>query len=184
MSKKHEPRHAPRLGASYRAGTKAVEVLSPALDEAANAEQARNFKTFVGNLKTKAWTPAYAGNLIVATADAALDTKMQHSGALSRGSVTAWVPEIVRLGQTMAGGGVSIGGTGPVNYRGAQGAFVESGTGFNSQSGTFNLASPNFWRYQGAKRAGQIIRKVARSGVGQRVFGPVKQFGRALGVTL
>ena len=183
MPKHKEPTRSPRIGASYRAGTKALEVMAPVTDELASSIQARNFKTFPTSLKDKAWTTAYGANLLVATADAALDSKMGHSAALSRGSVTAWIPEVMRLSAASAAGLGVFGGTSR-DFRGAHGAFVEAGTAYNPNTGTWNPQSGHFVAYQGAKRVGQIVRKLASSNVGRRVFGPAKKAFGAMGVSL
>lgn len=179
--KKKEPTHSSRLGASFRAGTKMIEVLSPVTDETVNSIKARNFKTLPANIKSKAWTTGYGANLVIATADAALDTKMGHSGALSRGSITAWVPEVIRGADALAAGAGAHGGK--MDGRAAHAAFVESGTGFNPQSGTWSIA-PRTIAYQGAKRVGQIIRRLASTSTGGKVFGPVKKGLAMLGAHL
>lgn len=183
MAKHKKESHAPRLGQSYRAGTTAIVALSPVVDEVINSAQSRKFNTLPANLKAKL-TTGTAANLVVGAIDAALDSKMGHSAALSRGSITAWLPEGIRLGATATGGGARFGGgTTGISARGANAAFARSTTGYDPTTATWNPGDASFWTYQGFKRGGQVARKVANMPFGKRILAPVKKGLKALGLS-
>ena len=183
MPKKKEPKRAPRLGASYRAGATAIVVLSPVTDEVINSVQSRNFSTLATNLKSRV-TVATGANLLITAADAALDSKLGHSAALSRGSLTAWGAEAVRLGAAISAGAPVIGGVRTASPRDLNAGFAQATTGFDAKNGTWSPMAPSFMAYQGFKRGGQILRRLSGKSFGRRVLGPVKKGLKAMGVTL
>lgn len=181
MSKKSEPEHKPRLGASWRAGTTAAVVLAPVTDEVINSVQSKNFKSLAVNLKNKTLSIANGMNLGIATVDAGLDAKLGHAAALSRGSITAWAPELIRLGAAASNAGLSIGGSGKVDARAFNAGFSKATTGFDSRTGTWNVvdAIP----YQASKHGLQIVRRIAARPAGARVLDPVKKGLKVAGLT-
>jgi hypothetical protein len=167
--KKKERSTAAKLGAQYTAAKHAATVLSPLTDVgllAATQKGSIDQNNVGASLHARAMTGGYAGNLAVNAADAFLDRKFGQAAALTRGSVTALVPEGYLALASFARGGKDI--------RAVHSNAVIVHQGYDPATGQGAFDDPNFRTYRLLKHGGQILRRLSTSGVGKKVLGPVK----------
>jgi hypothetical protein len=175
------PKRPPGIGASYAAGRAAVLSMAPLTHEVALTTK-DNIGTLPDRTIERAFTGAYAANLAVLAADAAIDRKAAQSGALSRGSVTAWLPEafvMLRAAEPIISGGISRDSLAAANT-----LAVRTTNGYDVGAGALNLSDPDFVRYRTMKHVGQVIRIVAnRTSIGRAIARPLKKGLRVIGAT-
>lgn len=181
------------LGASYQAGRFGVQVGAPLANAGithftmSKKETLGEFGERLGDMTLNS---AYGGGLAVVALDAIVDKKFGHAAALSRGSVTAWAPELL-TGFVMWDKFRELRKTGA---RVASAARIAGGHGVAMQTGYFpdnpNWApsgeiSDNLIQYRMVKHGLQVARHVAnRTRIGKAITRPLRPVTRALGVAI
>ena len=154
------PRRAPKIGAQYTAAKRGLKVISPAtqvvVQKAGVPIRTGDQKIFSENtldqIGAKVKTFGYAGNLAVEVLDTVVDRKTAQAGALTRGSVSAWIPEIftglVVLDRDNPAASTSI------RAQIMHSVGVETQNGYEPMSGVFTGTQParndNFIKYRTA----------------------------------
>src|SRR5437773_14739 len=85
--------HSEGIGSAYLNTARGISLLSPVIDTATSVISARSLAGAGADLKNKAQV-ATLGNVVITMADAAIDKRTGQAAALSRGSISAWAPEI------------------------------------------------------------------------------------------
>ena len=156
-------------GKSYQAVRLTMLAISPVTSKAlAIQAEAKTVSGALTQLRTELVSPAYATHLGVVTADLLIDRSRMvgQAAALSRGSVTAWAPEVY------------IGVKGVEDWQRGVGAWgvhdnaIRRQTGYDPANGTWDARQMR--TYRTIKHGGQIIRIA-----GNRI-GLMKRLKRAL----
>jgi len=145
-------RSTPAIGSAYQDGKLGAQLLVPVVDSAAQAGHG-GVSAFRTQLENHFVNPGNRNNYLMGTAVSVADyigsKKVGHAAALSRGSVTAWAPEIY------AGiKGFSSGGS--VLQRAEQG--LATTNGYLASDGSFDAA--RVVPYAAVKYGGAVLRKV------------------------
>ena len=181
MAKRKKPAEnpQPRIGSAYNNAKRAAALFSPVTDATISAAQSRQASYFMTELRPKA-NMAYVGNAAVLALDGVIDKKTGQSAALSRGSITAWAPEVFNGLQAFVTGqgGLRVVG----DARSVHANLSTAYTGYDPQAGSVNWQDPRFTTYRLMKHGGQAIRILAnRTSLGKRMFTPVKRVLGAIG---
>ncbi len=178
VAKKGNPNNkSPKIGASIQAFKGAQPLLSPVIDSAASASDAAGF---VDGLRKNA-NISYAGNVAATAVNQAVDRKLAHGGALSRGSITAWGAEAFAAIQTA---NEVRGQDGRAAIVAANRRLALTLNGYDPSTGQMDLSNPDFRTYQGLKIGGGILRRASNMGPLKRAFAPVKKFLGEMGGAL
>ena len=184
------PRRAPKIGAQYTAAKRGLKVISPATSEVLRKARVRTrtgtAKIFsedtLKQIGNKVATGAYAANLGIEILDTVVDRKTAQAGALTRGSVTAIIPEVF-TGFVMLDRDIP-GGIPAQRAEQMHSAFVETQNAYNVLADQF-LVSDNFKNYRLLKHGGQAVRMfVNKTSVGKRIGKPLKQVLKMVDLTI
>lgn len=165
-------RSTPAIGSAYQDGKLGAQLLVPVVDSAAQAGQG-GVSAFRTQLENHFVNPGNRNNYLMGQAVGVVDyigsKKVGHAAALSRGSVTAWAPEIY------AGiKGFSSGGS--VLQRAEQG--LATTNGYLASDGSFDVG--RVWPYALIKYGGAVARKAA---VKTKLIKPISKALGMFGVT-
>ncbi len=166
----------PRFGASYTAAKGAVVLLSPATETVlALGSQAR-----IGDVAFKVRKTAYVGNIAVSLIDAFVDKKTGQPGAISRGSLTALLPEAY-LG-FLTWDELSQAGFAQESLRGLHNRLIRAHQGYDAPGNVMDLRNPEFLTYRALRHGGQFVRK-ARSKIKffRKITEPIARLAKVLG---
>jgi len=177
------------IGRAYQAANQGLCLGGPAitlgLDYGFNRMNARSDP--VGTLQKRIISPEMAANVAITAADTYLDKKVGQAAALSRKSVTAWLPEAVKGWSASSyerqHGGVDKGTPTRLAYRwmwADRGIVPGEGNGdisFNTNGGVYP--------YRTAKHGGQAVRLFAnRTKIGRTISAPIKKMLSMVGLSL
>jgi hypothetical protein len=173
----------PKIGAKYTATKRGLKVISPGTQIVLEKAQVKNrvgaqkilSVNTLERVGQKVGTIDYGINLGVEVLDAITDKKFAQSGALTRGSVSAWLPEVytgLAILDADPGGDVSATRAMTMHRTG-----VETQNGYDVITGKWEgLDVDNFKMYRILKHGGQLFRKAAnQTSLGQRLINPVKK---------
>ncbi len=166
----------PKIGAAIQAFKGTQPLLSPVIDVAArggaNAES-------VSALRGKA-NAAYAGNVVMTAVNQAVDKKIAQGGALSRGSVTAWLAE----GYAGLQASKEAKGSGRNAALGVNTKLAKTLNAYDPDRGELDFADADFRTYQGLKIGGGIARRLSNVGPFKRITAPAKKLLGEMGLAL
>lgn len=163
------------LAATYRAASTAV-VLGT---NAAVGAQRHEAPMAIANSYRTNWKENL-GAIAVRTADEVLGQRiLGHNSALGRGSVTAWIPEVLATGDAAIAGAHNDTGFGTARY-----TLNKTGFAPGAIPGFVGLKHPQTKLYYGSKLIGGIARKVSTMGPLARVAAPLKKMLGSMGAAL
>ena len=168
----------PKLGASYQAFVRGAVVVSPLTDLALAKELTQTgLRSRSDALRNDPWP--YVQNVGIVAADVAIDKATGQTGALSRGSITAWAPEIYLGWSAMQDSKAGL------SLRDVQRRALVRRQGYDPALNSTHYDAPGFHTYRTLRHGGQAIRYVAnRTAIGQRVKRAIiTPLTRILGVT-
>ncbi len=179
-----KPRKAPMIGASYTAGKAAVMLLSPVIDTAIAGLAAGTPKEVVlKEVGEKILSIPYAYNLGVMALDAAVDVKTAQATALTKGSASAWLPEIYLASLAFDEVTSRKGQAASTIARTLNQRIVRAHQGYDPKTNTIAVRDPEFRIYRTLKHAGQLFRRVrGRSHLAKRLTAPLAKMGKMLGI--
>lgn len=180
MAKKGNPnnRKSPKIGAAIQSVKGAQAVAAPFAAVAAN--QTLDPATNIPAIR-KRMNMAYGGSLLVEGANHAIDRKIAHGTALSRGSITAWGAELFAAKQAFdAASGQS--GRGVLNAVNQE--MSKTIRGYDPLAGSQDLGNANFRMYQTIKIGGGVARRVSNMGPFKKMAAPLKKALGQMGLAL
>ena len=171
----------PKIGASYSAAKATVFVFSPLIDESVGQDAVgKDPAVILMAAGRKVWSLPYAYNLGVVAADAGIDRKTAHATAMSKGSLSAWLPEAY-LAFGVAKPIVERGGPPRAVTRLLHERVVNAHQGYDPRRNAISLTS-DFKIYRALRHGGQFFRRIqGRMGIFKRVFRGPKAFLKMLG---
>lgn len=176
----------PRIGAAYTAGKHTAALLAPVTDVAFNASAPieKNPMESGRTAIRKVVSLPYAVNVGVSIADSFIDAKTKQANALSKGSITAWIPEAYLGLVALEVGSRHKGAFGREAVRDINENLVVAHQGYSPAFDRIAFDSQFFRTYRTLKHGLQLVRIVAnRTGVGQRLTSPIRKALQAVGAT-
>lgn len=172
---------SPRIGASYTHGKQGLAVVSPVTDKALRTVSVgasiAELQNSAKQLETQARAnpQAWLSQGVTVALDGVVDAKMRQANALSRRSVTAWLPEFFMGSRGLEGW--QRGGNISDSFRQSQREMSIAYTGFDPAPINHQLSAPAHRTYRLIKHGGQLAR-LLRSKVKlvKRVTDPVSKF--------
>ena len=136
------------------------------------------------DIPEKVLTTAYAFNVAIASGDRWLDKKLGQAAALSRGSVTAWGPEVY-AGALAIEAGIRNRGSMQSNVAAAHRTYIAVMNGYDVRTSSITIG-PATVTYRTAKHAGQLLRKMrGRSKLVHGLTEPIREFVlKPIGLTI
>ncbi len=179
-----KPRKLPMIGASYTAGKAAAMLLSPVVDTAIAGQAAGTPKEVVlKEMGEKILSIPYAYNLGVMAIDAAVDVKTAQATALTKGSASAWLPEIYLASLAFDEVTSRKGQAASTIARTLNQRIVRAHQGYDPKDNAIVVTDPEFRTYRTLKHAGQLFRRVrGRSHLAKRLTAPLAKVGKMLGI--
>ena len=174
-------RRAPGLGATYEGFMKGAELLAPVSDEVLlRTTTGASLTAGLGSkLQGKVMSAGYGSNAVVSILDGAISAKTRQAQAISRGSVTAILPEAY-LGLLALDTARATGGSLQNRALVIQRRLLKARQGYDVATNKSSFGD-EFWTYRGLKHGGQGVRWAARTRIGQRIVRPVRPLLKAIG---
>lgn len=174
----------PKIGANYTMTKRGLKVIAPLtsiiLEKAKVKNRTGDRKILSQNtlvrVGRKVNTIDYGLNVAVEVLDTIADKKFAEAGALTRGSVSAWLPEVFTglvVLDADPGGDVTVDRAWQMHRTG-----VETQNGYDVIADKWEgFDNDNFKNYRLLKHGGQIFRRIANNtGFGNRITRPMKQW--------
>ncbi len=179
VAKKGNPNNnkPPKIGAAIQAFKGAHALFSPVAEAAVVSTTPDQF---VSALRSKA-NIDYAVNLGVEGINQAVDRRIAHGGALSRGSLTAWAAEgfaaftAFQEAKDLDGRNAAR----AVNF-----SLSRTIRGYDPPSGKTNFSDPNFRTDQTIKILGGVARRLSSKGPFKKITAPAKKLLGEMGGAL
>lgn len=178
----------PGLGSTYSAGKNIIMIMSPGTEvvlQRVTAGAPVAVRETLDEIGAKVIDMDYAGNVLITMADNFIDShpKIGQRAALSRKSVTAWLPEAF-LGLIIADVIKQHGGLTKRAVLQIHQQVVLAVNGYNVFLGELQFETSDFQTYRGLKHGGQGLRIIHGTKIGKKLVKPLKPALKALGVTV
>lgn len=179
VAKKGNPNNkSPKIGAVLQSVKGAQAVAAPFIHTA--AVQGFNPAQNVPAIKAR-MNSAYAGSLLVEGANHAVDRKIAHGAALTRGSVTAWAAELFAAKQAFDAASGSGGRDAVLAVNQEMSKTIR---GYDPQAATQDLGNQAFRTYQTIKIGGGVARRLSNAGPFKKMAAPLKKALGEVGLAL
>lgn len=172
------PNKAPKIGAVIQSVKGAQAIAAPFVE--VGVAQGFSPQQNVSSIKTR-MNAAYAGSLLVEGANHAIDRKIAHGGALSRGSVTAWGAELFAAKNAFD---AASGSSGRNAIRATNTEMSKTIRGYDPGTGTQDLGNANFRLYHTIKIGGGVARRLSNMGPFKKMAAPLKKALGQMGLAL
>lgn len=146
------------LGSAYQGTAAALGFAAPVTQKALEVIDARaspSLDTVRDLVRNRILTPAYGVNVLIEGATAIVDKKMGQAAALSRGSVTAIVPEVF-LGAVVADEARVQGRLSPTMHQ----RWSKARNAYDPSFNAIAADKSEFFAYRIGKHGGQVFRKI------------------------